>query len=193
MHPSVFSTGSLPGDLERSQLSNYFFTSHIRTKACLIQTWRSQVKNLLIVSSLLGSEQLLVYISCTHVHFLQTSKGSFEKTKNKLVFAHTNTHIPTTTTTAPPKNYHTKVPEHTAQHGTAMHWISLQTQPCWMIEVELSRISSVIKVHEVRRFSKEGPRSEDLLWAAVCCMKECVCTFCPQRLDLFRASSSVWQ
>lgn len=71
-----------------------FSKSHIRTKACLIQTWRSYVKNLLIVSSLPGREQLLVYISCTHVHFLQTSKGSFEKTKNKLVFAHTYTPPP---------------------------------------------------------------------------------------------------
>lgn len=129
-----------------------------------------------------------MYISCTHVHFLQTSKGSFEKTKNKLVFAHTHIHTTTPTT---PQIIIQKSPS--TQASTAQQCIEslYRSKPCWMIEVERSRISSVIKVHEVRRFSKEGPRSEDLLWAAVCCMKECVCTFCPQRLDLFRASSSV--
>lgn len=130
-----------------------------------------------------------MYISCTHVHFLQTSKGSFEKTKTNS-YLHTHTHTPPL---PPPLRQIIIQKSPSTQASTAQQCIEslYRSKPCWMIEVERSRISSVIKVHEVRRFSKEGPRSEDLLWAAVFCMKECVCTFCPQRLDLFRASSSV--
>lgn len=56
-----------------------------------------------------------MYVPCIYVHFLQASKGSFEK-KNPPICTHTTT--TTTTAAASTTNYHTKVPQHMAQHSS---------------------------------------------------------------------------
>lgn len=125
--------------------------------------------NLFIVSSPPGTGQLLLYILillCILVHFWQTSEGSFEKQPSL----------------AP--HLHNKLPyKSLPAHDATLHWISSQTELRWMIEVELSWISSARLRDQSgwrQTVSKTGPEVKLCLGLTLFCVrgKRLLCLVC---------------
>lgn len=115
--------------------------------------------NLFIVSSLPGTGQLLLYILILLfflVHSWQTSVGSFEKQPSL----------------AP--HLHNKLPyKSLPAHDATLHRISSQTELRWMIEVELSWISSARLCDQSgwrQTVSKTGPEVKLCLGLTLFCV-----------------------
>lgn len=135
------------------------FTSQIRTKAVWLKL-EGHKWGIYSLFHLCRGLNNYSCIPCIHVHFWQASKGCFEK-NNPLLHPHQHQHL------------YNKLPyKSPPAHSATLHWISLQTEPRWMTEVELSRISLVRLCDQSawrQAVSKMGPEVKPCfgLWAGM--------------------------
>lgn len=149
------------------------FTSQIRTKAVWLKL-EGHKWGIYSLFHLCRGLNNYSCILCIHVQdgtWMAGFKGLLWKNNPPFHSHHPHQH----------QHLHNKLPyKSPPAHSATLHWISLQTEPHWMIEVELSRISLVRLCDQSawrQAVSKMGP--EVKLWAhSVQCMVEDFCTLC---------------